>query len=264
MSGDQRRSLVFETVKNRGEVSVQALVDTFGVSGMTIRRDLAMLEAQQLIRRAYGKAVWIARDYYRTASFAARCEAQRDAKRRIATLAAHEIGNAQSIFLDGSSTCGELAYCLPSNRRLTVYTNNLAAVQALREREQIRTFVMGGFVTDDGNSLDSDLTVNIAKSVNVDITFVSCSGFSARGLLNNGLPESRLKGVMMNQAERTCLLADHTKCNALAPFDISEWDSIDTFITDEALDPALSRILAAKRVVVRCCGETESENGVKA
>ena len=257
MSGDQRRSYIFQAIQASGEVSVQALIDQFGVSGMTIRRDLALLEEQRLIRRMYGKAVWIARDYYRTASFEARCMAQQEAKQRIALLAAQCLGSAQSIFLDGSSTCGALARCLPRNRRLTVFTNNLAAVAHLRALENVQTFVMGGYVTEDRNSLDSDLTLALAKEVYVDATFVSCSGFSVRGLVNNGLPESRLKGVMMNHAERTYLLADHTKWNARALFDISEWDCIDTFITDEVPDSQLARILAAKQVAVRCCGQAE-------
>lgn len=257
MSGDQRRAYIFEAIRSSGEVSVQALIAQFGVSGMTIRRDLALLEEQRLIRRMYGKAVWIARDTYRAASFEARCLAQQDAKQRIAQLAAQCLGSARSIFLDGSSTCDAFARCLPHNRRLTVYTNNLAAVQHLRELEGVQTFVMGGYVTEDRNSLDSDLTLSLARGVYVDATFVSCSGFSVRGLVNNGLPESRLKGVMMNNAGHTYLLADHTKWNARALFDISEWNCIDTFITDEAPDPQLGRVLAAKHVAVQCCGEAE-------
>ena len=251
MDGNQRRLRVFEAIKSRGEVSVQTLIDGLGVSGMTIRRDLSVLEEQRLIRRAYGKAVWIADDYYETTSFEARSVAHQEAKQRIAELAAQHLQGVDSMFLDGSSTCREFVRYLPRNRRMTVYTNSLAAVQTLRGMPCVKTFVLGGYLTEDQNSLDSDVTVNLAKNVYVDAAFVSCSGYSVRGLVNNGLSESRLKGIMMENAEKTYLLADHSKWNARALFNISEWDRISTFITDQAVDPALMKTLAAKSVRVQ-------------
>lgn len=267
MNGDLRRLRIFEAIKNRREVSVQTLIDELGVSGMTVRRDLTLLEEQRLIRRDYGKAIWIANDYYESVSFETRCVAHQEAKKRIAALAVQCLEDVNTLFLDGSSTCREFAKSLPQNRKLTVYTNSLAAVQILRGMPNIQTFVLGGYVTEDRNSLDGDLTLNIAKSVCVDATFVSCSGFSARGLVNNGLPESRLKGVMMGNAEHTYLLADHSKWNARALFNISEWERIQTFITDQAIDASLRRILIAKHVEVLSCDGAESkgaaENGIR-
>lgn len=251
MDGNQRRLRVLEAIKGRREVSVQALIDELGVSGMTVRRDLSLLEEQRLIRRAYGKAVWIADDYYEATSFEARSVAHQEAKQHIAEIAAQFLNGVKTLFLDGSSTCGEFARCLPRSCSLTVYTNNLAAVRYLQSMPYVKTFVLGGYLTEDRNSLDSDLTLNLAKNVFVDATFVSCSGYSTRGLVNNGLPESRLKGVMMENAEKTYLLADHSKWNVRALFDISEWDRINTFVTDQAIDPLLSKTLAIKNVNVR-------------
>ena len=251
MEVSQRRRRVFETVKARGEVHVQALIDELGVSGMTVRRDLSVMEQQRLIRRAYGKAIWIADDYYEVTSFEARCAAQREAKQRIAKLAAEHLRGVSSLFVDGSSTCRELVCRLPRDQKMSVYTNSLAAVQVLRSMPWVKTFVLGGFLTEDQNSLDSDATVSLVKSVYVDAAFVSCSGFSTRGLVNNGLSEARLKGIMMDNAERTYLLADHTKWNARALFDISRWERIHTFITDAAVDATLMKTLRAKNVRVQ-------------
>lgn len=248
MEANQRRLSVFNAIKSRREVSVQALISELSVSGMTIRRDLSVLEEQRLIRRAYGKAIWIADDYYESTSFEERCVAHQEAKQSIANMAVQHLQGVNSLFLDGSSTCRELVRCLPRDHTMTVYTNSLAAVQALRGMPCIKTFVLGGYLTEDQNSLDSDVTVNLAKNVYVDATFVSCSGYSTRGLVNNGFSESRLKGIMMENAEKTYLLADHSKWNARALFNISEWDRIDTFITDQAVDPLLQKTLTAKEV----------------
>lgn len=129
-----------------------------------------------------------------------------------------------------------MARYLPRNRRLTVFTNNLAAGAPARAGK--RANLCDGYCVTEGlNSLDSDLTLSLAKGAWMRRLY-RAAGFRC-GLVNNALPESRLKGVMMNNAEHTYLLADHTKWNARALFDISEWDGIDTFITDERLDPQL-------------------------
>lgn len=96
MSGDQRRSHIFQAIQASGEVSVQALIDQFGVSGMTTGRDLALLEEQRR-SAGYGKAIWIARDTYRTASLR-RVAWQQEAKLRIAQLAAQCLGSPSPYF----------------------------------------------------------------------------------------------------------------------------------------------------------------------
>ncbi len=57
MIAQERRQHMFEEIETTGIVSVRDLVQRFGVSTITIMRDLQELEQEGLIRRVHGGAV---------------------------------------------------------------------------------------------------------------------------------------------------------------------------------------------------------------
>ena len=56
MKSEERRERIYNILKSNKEISVSALAEQFGVSAMTIRRDLNSLEHSNLVNRSYGKA----------------------------------------------------------------------------------------------------------------------------------------------------------------------------------------------------------------
>ena len=52
-----RKQEILNTLRRRGSIDVQELARTFGVTYMTIHRDLQALEKEGLISRVYGGAV---------------------------------------------------------------------------------------------------------------------------------------------------------------------------------------------------------------
>src|SRR3954447_20510220 len=75
----QRRQLIAERIRDTGSVSVPTLEAEFGVSPMTARRDLQILEREGLARRTHGGAVstTLARD---EDAFQSRLDEAADAK----------------------------------------------------------------------------------------------------------------------------------------------------------------------------------------
>lgn len=57
MLAEERRQRILEQVRTQGRVRVGELSRAFGVSEMTIHRDLRQLEAQGLVQRVFGGAV---------------------------------------------------------------------------------------------------------------------------------------------------------------------------------------------------------------
>ena len=96
-------------------MTVAALAREFGVSGMTVRRDLANLEARSEVRRTHGGAV-LAERMILEFDYRERREANRAAKRAIAAAARRLVRPGQTLILDNGTTTLELAARLASRR----------------------------------------------------------------------------------------------------------------------------------------------------
>ena len=99
----QRRELIAERIRDAGSVSVAALEAEFGVSPMTARRDLQILEREGRARRTHGGAVaaTLALD---EDAFQSRLGESAEAKRRLGAAAADRIAEGETVFVDCSTT----------------------------------------------------------------------------------------------------------------------------------------------------------------
>ncbi|MBU9742239.1 DeoR/GlpR family DNA-binding transcription regulator [Lachnospiraceae bacterium ASD3451] len=249
MKTESRQIAIYNMVKSNREMSVNALAECFGVSPMTIRRDLDNLEHAKLIHRAYGKA-FIANEDGSEMAFVLREASNLELKQKIAQTARRYLTGINSLYVDGSSTAHELIKILPTDRSYTIFTNSVATLLLLQQKEWITTFVIGGFLCDDNNTLDDSTSAEIAKRIFVDATFTSCSGFSAEGTFNNGITGSQVKRIMNQNSHKNYVLADHTKQNRYGIFLLDMWDKVDALITDQKPEPEMLKAIESNGVEV--------------
>ena len=84
LSGVKRREQIIDNLREHGEVTVKILSNQFGVSEMTIRRDLHLLEEQGYATIHYGGATLLDRQNIGCQSFSLRKGKESENKRRIA------------------------------------------------------------------------------------------------------------------------------------------------------------------------------------
>jgi DeoR/GlpR family transcriptional regulator of sugar metabolism len=134
-----RRSKILEHVIDHERVDVNELADMFGVSQVTIRKDLDHLERNGLITREHGYAVAIAPDNLRS-----RLAFHHDIKRRIATAAAELVPNGATVMIESGSCCALLADELSRTRRgVTIITNSAFIADYVRGG-QAAVILIGG------------------------------------------------------------------------------------------------------------------------
>lgn len=247
MDNKVRRRELYELLKTHKEIQVADAAKQLGVSCMTIRRDLASMEKEDLVSRSYGKAV-LKNANANELSFVERISVNQAAKRSVAQKAVSLVENASTIFLDGSTTCNELAQLLPQNHKYTVVTCNLNAVFHLRKMPNIDVFVLGGVLAPDRNNMDGAHAYLMAKNIYVDVAFVSCGGFSEAGIVDSNLAGSQVRETMLNHASKIVLMADKTKYMHCGLFIISDWEKIDHFVTDSEPEESLAEVLRANNV----------------
>lgn len=231
MNSNYRRKEIYEIIRQQGATPVVALTERFGVSAMTIRRDLDILEDQQLIVRSYGKALPREKRMIEN-NYQQRNVMHMEAKRSIAHKALALLQDVDSIYVDNSTTCNALIELLPENLSMTVYTNSVPALNLLFQKPGINTFVFGGSLSHSAQSLDSTSSLVAVKDIYVDAAFISCCGYNETKICNNDIVSINERRVMLTNANRRYLLADSSKQHEKGLFTICSWDMIDVFVTE--------------------------------
>ena len=207
---------MLQVIDERGFASVSDLSVTFGVSDVTIRADLDLLDQQQSIQRVHGGAIVRNRALEREPSFEQALEASAAEKQLIGSLAASIVRPGQSIALDVGSTALAVAQALVARTELSdvvIVTNGLSIALALEEAiPRFTVIVTGGTLRPLQHSLVEPLASSMLRGLHVDLAFIGCNGVDAEhGVTNVNLPEAQLKQLMLESATRAVIVADGSK-----------------------------------------------------
>lgn len=213
------------------KVLVDDLSKRFGVSEVTIRKDLTELESRGVLLRTHGGAV-LAEKPEMVVPMHRRSTEQIGEKGAIAHAAAQRIKDGESILLDTGSTTLALAREL-RGRNLNVVTNSVLIAMELAAEEMINIIVLGGTLRRSSFALMGALALEQLKTLHVDRVFLGASGFDAKtGFSCQNLIEAETKRAMLHAAHEAVVLVDRSKFekSAFAPF--CSLKEVDCVITD--------------------------------
>jgi DeoR family glycerol-3-phosphate regulon repressor len=246
-----RHSAILKAVTARESCSVVELARDLRVSGETIRRDIKLMARDGMVRRVHG-GVRLP-DAVRESDFHQRLIEHAEAKKAIARRAAKEVRNGDPIMLDTGSTTAYLAEALRDHRDLLVVTNSVDIARTLATRNGNRVYMAGGELrADDGAALGPAATAFV-RQFRVRLAFLSIAAIDAEdGLMDYHLSEAEFSRVLMERAERTVVVADHSKFGRRALVRVAGFDAVDTLITDANPPAHFAELLrvAGLRVVV--------------
>ena len=237
-SGQQQRfQSVLSGLQENGSVAVDDLSAQLGVSVVTIRRDLDLLEQQGLLRRTHGGAISIEPLFYepfkKDRSFQAQVGRLADEKRRIGRAAAALINPGETIGITPGTTTAEIIRALPLGANVTVVTNTVNIAMELSKRKDVNVFVTGGHLRGDWFSLVGPTGSRALENMLIHTMFIGADGIDAQsGLSCFSSDEAELNATMLRHARRHVAVVDHTKFGAIANWRICEPSAIQKLITD--------------------------------
>ncbi|MFC6081706.1 DeoR/GlpR family DNA-binding transcription regulator [Sphaerisporangium aureirubrum] len=244
MYAEERQQEILRRARAIGRVDVVTLAAEFSVTTETIRRDLTVLERAGVLRRVHGGAIPVERLGFEPA-LAARDEVMTAEKERIAKAAVAELPEDGSIIIDAGSTTGRLVQILPADRELTVIVNSPPLATVLATRSNLSVIMLGGRVRGRTLATVDDWALRPLAQVNVDVAFMAANGCSLRhGLTTPDPAEAAIKRAMIEAANRSVLLADHTKFGDAYLSRFASLSEIDVVITDSGVDPVVAAELA--------------------
>ncbi|MBX9962757.1 MAG: DeoR/GlpR family DNA-binding transcription regulator [Burkholderiales bacterium] len=227
------------------------LAQRIGVSGETIRRDLAELVDAGLVSRTYGGATLA--PFVAEPSVGERDRTLVAERFRIAAAAAQEVENGQLVTLDGGSTTRAVARHLAQLRRdLTIITNSLGVAIAAGANPTFRVLLCPGrYHAGEGSVFGEDTTDYLAR-FHAHVAIIGATGLTNEGPSEAVSGAAAVKRVMLRRAAATLLVLDHSKFERTSVETVCDFSALGTIVTDAPLPPLLARAAAegGTRVVV--------------
>ncbi len=245
----QRRRAILDLLNSQGEVAVESLAEQFQTSEVTIRKDLAALEANGLLLRRYGGAVPLPQEMISDP-----VEKVSQRKQAIARAAAELIRDHNRIILDsGSSTTAALLPELSHKQGLVVMTNSLSIANALRELENEPTILMTGGTWDPkSEGFQGQLAEQILRSYNFDQFFIGADGLDLERGTTTFNELYSLSRVMAEVAREVIVMAESDKIGRKIHNLELPWSAIKVLVTDGDLQPQDKLKIEQQGVQVIC------------
>ena len=218
---EERQRQILNLVRERGGISVEEIAHGFGISLMTVRRDLQTLEDQRKLKRTHGGAVPFGKNAGTDPDFGdvAFCRA------KLSEYAARFVEDGDVIFINGSRTALDmLEYVGEKHVNVTIH-------------------ITGGEVRN--NIMIGEYVVRNLLNITVNKVFLGCAAVYEDGEFRYDIPtEIGINEAAIGRASGDLyILADHTKLSRRTEFESTYGSCIYErpviFITDEKANAAM-------------------------
>ncbi|PAD19863.1 DeoR/GlpR family DNA-binding transcription regulator [Terribacillus saccharophilus] len=232
MLAEERKLRILEYIDREGSVRVADLAEEFIVSTETVRRYLDELEREQKLKKVYGGAV---RHHEKEEAPIIRRETINiHEKRQIAEQAIELIEEGDNIFIDEGTTTLQMAEGLCRFNRITVMTTSFPLANKLMETAfQGQILFLGGMVQKEHLRSAGSLTAKMVDELHADKAFIAGDGIDQEfGVSGYDSDKCVLAKLYMKQSDKVYVLADYSKVQKRATFQICAVNQPDSIITD--------------------------------
>lgn len=245
----QRRHAIIERLNRTGEVSVDALAADYHASEVTIRKDLAALEASGLLLRRYGGAIPMPKEIVESDGRPAEKVSER--KEAIATAAAELIRDHNRIIIDSGHTTACLLPRLASKLGLVVMTNSLDIANALRELENEPTLLMTGGTWDPrSEAFQGQLAEQVLRAYDFDQLFIGADGLDPQRGTTTFNELYSLSRIMAEVAREVVVMAESSKIGRKIHNLELSWQQVDVLVSDSGMESEVKDLIEQQNVRV--------------
>ncbi|NAS20939.1 DeoR family transcriptional regulator [Herbidospora sp. NEAU-GS84] len=255
VAADTRRERIVSMVLEHEFVRVTDLAGLFGVTSVTIRADLELLDRQGSLRRVRGGAIPARPVRPAEPSFEVSLGSAAVEKTRLARHAAGLVASGESLVIDAGTTTTFLARALVARPELTdvvVFTNSLrVAVELEPAIPRITVLLTGGTLRPATHALVDPLGALMLDRINADTLFLACHGVdAASGITGVNLLEAEMKRKMLGATRRHVVVADSSKLGRTGLAPVCALSEVDMLITGREADPGTVGVLRDEGIAV--------------
>lgn len=244
----ERKQKIMELLQRDGKVKVNELSALFDISDVTIRMDLADLEAKGLLSRVHGGAVSSYKTYYNM-NMQQRMSTNLDQKQAIAKHIVEMIEENDTIMLNAGTTTLTVFRMIPSNMNLSIVTNSIAIALEAGANPNFNLVLLGGSVNAKHQFIYGDEAITQLEKYHADKLILSVDGITpTNGFTTFYNREVELDRIMLSHSATKIIAADSTKLGRTAFARISDITEADYIVTN-ADETATEEIDQLKQIV---------------
>ncbi|MDR2730203.1 MAG: DeoR/GlpR family DNA-binding transcription regulator [Treponema sp.] len=243
----ERERIILDRLSVDGSVSVGTLARDLGLSEVTIRSDLRLLEDKGWVnRKRGGAAAAIHRDIL---------ERQRvfpEWKNAIARAAAEMVKEGDVIMIEAGTTTALIARYLTGKRDIHIVTNSTLVFSYARMNPHLQITMTGGEFRRSTESLVGPIALETIGKLNVRLAFVGTDGFSLEhGMTTHLMEGAEIVKAMKSHAQTTVLVADSSKYGKTGFASVLPLSAMNLILTDGGLEEQAETELREAGIMVR-------------
>ena len=223
---NERHRKIMALLHQQTSLSVSQLAHMLGVSEVTIRKDLTLLEQQQMLYRVHGSAI-LANPYIQERHVNDKEKLCSDQKRAIGAYAARLVEPRDTILIASGTT-------------------------TLAENDECTVIQLGGVLRNSSFSVVGPFAEQMLRQFSCSKLFFGVDGFD----LNYGVTTTNLMGghlalMMIETVQKVIALVDSSKFGRRGFCKMCDVDRIDMVITDDGVSPIVVEQLQEAGIDVR-------------
>jgi len=236
MIPEERRDKILDLIREDEVCSIKKLVSEFGVSRVTIQRDLSMLEEGGLLTKVHGGARIVKQDgnVFET-RFNIRFKQNYRKKLQIARKAIPFTRAHECIFIDSSTTAHVFGLELfrQNIQDMTVITNAPSLLQEAVNYPDYKIISTGGELLRSFSMFAGEWVLDFLDKINIDSAFISAAGVSeGLNLTSSNRELASVLSKVIQKSSEVNLLMDSTKFFRQGMVSVGELSDCTRIITD--------------------------------
>lgn len=250
MNSVERHRFIISQLQERDSVSVQELCERLGVSSVTIRKDLKLLEDRNMLYRTHGGAT-LNSPYTSDRTVFEKEKLQSDEKVAIGRYAASLVMADDSIIIASGTTVQAMAREIQPLGTLTVVTSALNVALQLIQHSHVEILQLGGALRKTSTSVAGIYAERILQDFFCSKLFLGVDGIDLElGLTTTSAQEAQLNRKMITASQKTIVLADSSKFGKRGFGRICGITEVDEIITDKGVSPTILKQLEREGIKV--------------
>ena len=226
-----RHSEILQLVNEQKRVLVAELSAHTGVSEVTIRQDLSLLEKQGYLKRVHGGATAIQSD-----DVSNRMNIRFDLKQQLAKRAAELVEPGETVMIEGGSANALLARELANRGDVTIITPSAYIAHMIRDCTS-DVILLGGIYQHQGESLVGPLTRLCIEHTHFSTAFLGIDGFHRdTGFTSRDMMRADVANAILNKNQRNIVLTDSSKFGQIFSTSIGTLEQFSVLVTNSDVD----------------------------
>jgi DeoR/GlpR family transcriptional regulator of sugar metabolism len=236
---------IFDILSVHKSVKITTFAELLGVSHVTVRKDLKILEDRGIVKFSHGHVA-----LNETDGSCERMVFNHLTKLKIAKAAINIINEGEMVMVESGSCCALFAEELAlADKNITIITNSISVACCVSRSPKIKIILLGGNYQPDSRVVVGSMATSCAKSFLADKFFLGADGFiPGYGFTNRDYKRAETISGLTNYANNVFVLTESEKFKRRGACEMLKMNKLTGVFTDDSIPKEAENALCKNNV----------------